>query len=91
MPRKVRDPISAVMQYFETAPIEVARLGLEVASEIIRRRSTRGPVAAPRAGNGQTAREHTPPASVTTTSPIRKRRQATTPALPGPTPTEVGE
>lgn len=40
MPRKVKDPIVPVMQYFETASVESAKTALEVVTEIVRRRST---------------------------------------------------
>ncbi len=51
MPRKHRDPIETVMEYFETAPIDAAHTALHVAGNILRRR------------DGATT-PHTPPAAV---------------------------
>ena len=40
MPRKQKDPIVEVMQYFETVSPESAKTALEVVTEIVRRRTT---------------------------------------------------
>jgi hypothetical protein len=100
MPRRTKDPIAAVMSYFESVPLESAKQALEVGAEIIRRRSVAR--STPKATVSKAADGADGAARSTATAapaPPGRRRQAAKSAtasatptpLPGPGPAQVGE
>lgn len=82
MPRKQLDPINGVVDYFETAPIDAAKVALEVAGAIVRRRSVgaKVPAGAPVGQQKKVAAPKIPRAA----APLNA-------AGPGPAPATVGD